>query len=148
LQNPTDSDKEDIYNELNDEVNKMESEQRKSIRFFVQDNVNVALRGKFTKVGRVKDISMEGLAFEHIDEENQNSETSRRDILLWVNGFSLSKLPGRIVYDVPLATPDEYQGLFIHLITKRCGVQFEILSEDQASKLDFFLKTYTKGRAA
>jgi len=125
----------------------MGTEQRKSIRFLVQDNVIVALRGKFTKVGRVKDISMGGLAFEHIDEENQNSETSRRDILLWVNGFSLSKLPGRIVYDVPLATPNEYQGLFIHLITRRCGVQFEKLSEDQASQLDLFLKTSTRGRA-
>jgi len=147
LQNPTDSDKEDIYNELNDQANKMGSEQRKSVRFIVHENVSIALRGKFTKVGRVKDISMKGLAFEHIEEENQNSETLRKDIFLWVNGFSLSKLPGRIVYDVPLATPDEYQGLFIHLITRRCGVQFETLSEDQASKLDFFLKTYTTGEA-
>ncbi len=125
----------------------MGTEQRKTIRFLLQDNVIVALRGKFTKVGRVKDISMGGLAFEHIGEENQNSETSRRDILLWVNGFSLSKLSGRIVYDVPLATPNEYQELFIHLITRRCGVQFEKLSEDQALQLDLFLKTYTRGRA-
>jgi hypothetical protein len=125
----------------------MGSENRKSIRFFVQDNVNVALRGKFTKIGRVKDISMEGLAFEHIDDENQNSETTRRDIHLWVNGFSLSKLSGRIVYDVPLATPKEYQEFFIHLITRRCGVQFEALSGEQASQLDFFLKTYTTGEA-
>jgi hypothetical protein len=122
-------------------------EQRKSIRFLVQDNVTVALRGTFTKVGRVKDISTGGLAFEHIDGENQNSD-SRREIILWVNGFSLSKLPGRIVYDVPLATPNEYQGFFIHLISRRCGVQFEELSEYQASQLDLFLKTYTTGRAS
>jgi hypothetical protein len=125
----------------------MGTEQRKSTRFLVQDNVTVALRGKFTKVGRVKDISMGGLAFEHIDEENQTSENSKREILLWVNGFSLSKLPGRVVYDVPLTTPHEYQGFFIHLMTRRCGVQFEELSEDQVSQLDLFLKTYTTGRA-
>lgn len=126
----------------------MSNEQRKNIRFLAQDNAMVALRGKFTKIGRVQDISMGGLAFEHIDDEKPNSETSRRDILLWVNGFRSSKLPGRIVYDIPIAPPNEYQEFIIHLITKRCGVEFETLSEDQASQLDFFLKTYTKGRVS
>jgi len=126
----------------------MGNEQRKNIRFLAQDNVIVALQSVYTKVGKVKDISMGGLAFEHIDDEKPNSETSRRDILLWVNGFRLSKLPGRIVYDIPLPPPNEYQELIIHLITRRCGIQFEALSEDQASQLDFFLKTYTKGRVS
>ena len=134
-----------MYDELNVEAIQMGNEQRKNIRFSVKDNVIVALRGRFTKVGRVKDVSRGGLAFEHIDDENQNSEATRRDVLLWVNGFSLSKLPGRIVYDVPLATPKEYQEFFIHLMTRRCGVQFETLSGEQASQLDFFLKTYTTG---
>jgi hypothetical protein len=126
----------------------MGDEQRKNIRFLAQDNAIVALQNVYTKVGKVKDISMGGLAFEHIDDEKPNSETSRRDILLWVNGFRLSKLPGRIVYDIPLPPPNEYQELIIHLITRRCGIQFEALSEDQASQLDFFLKTYTKGRVS
>lgn len=126
----------------------MGDEQRKNIRFLAQDNAIVALQNVYTKVGKVKDISMGGLAFEHIDDEKPNSETSRRDILLWVNGFRLSKLPGRIVYDIPLPPPNEYQELIIHLVTRRCGIQFEALSEDQASQLDFFLKTYTKGRVS
>jgi hypothetical protein len=125
----------------------MGTEQRKNTRFLVQDDVIAALRNGYTKIGKVKDISMGGLAFEHIDDQNSNSETSRRDILLWVNGFSLSKLPGRIVYDIPLAPPNEYQEFIIHLTTRRCGVQFETLSEDKVSQLDFFLKNYTKGRA-
>jgi hypothetical protein len=129
-------------------ADKMSNEQRKNIRFLAQDNVIVALQNVYTKIGKVQDISMGGLAFEHIDDEKPNSETSRRDILLWVNGFRLSKLPGRIVYDIPLPPPNEYQGFFFHLITRRCGVEFETLSEDQASQLDFFLKTYTKGRVS
>ena len=124
----------------------MGNEQRKNIRFLAQDNVIVALQNVYTEVGKVKDISMGGLAFEHIDDEKPNSETSRRDILLWVNGFRLSKLPGRIVYDIVLPPPNEYQGFFFHLITRRCGVEFETLSEDQASQLDFFLGNYTNGK--
>lgn len=124
----------------------MGNEQRKNIRFLAQDNVIVALQNEYTKVGKVQDISMGGLAFEHIDDEKPNSETSRRDILLWVNGFRLSKLPGRIVYDIQLPPPNEYQGFFFHLITRRCGVEFETLSEDLASQLDFFLENYTKGK--
>lgn len=124
----------------------MGNEQRKNIRFLAQDNVIVALQNVYTKVGKVKDISMGGLAFEHIDDEKPNPETPRRNILLWVNGFRLSELPGRIVYDIPLAPPNEYQGFFFHLITRRCGVEFETLSEDQASQLDFFLENYTKGK--
>ena len=127
-------------------ADKMGNEQRKNIRFLAQDNVIVALQNVYTKVGKVKDISMGGLAFEHIDDEKPNSETSRRDILLWVNGFRLSKLPGRIVYDIVLPPPNEYQGFFFHLITRRCGVEFETLSEDQASQLDFFLGNYTNGK--
>lgn len=123
----------------------MGDEQRKNIRFLAQENVIVALQNVSTKVGKVKDISMGGLAFEHIDDENPNSETSQRNILLWVNGFRLPKLPGRIVYDIPLAPSTEYPGFFFHLMTRRCGVEFEKLSEEQTSQLDFFLENYTKG---
>ena len=32
-------------------------------------------------------------------------------------------------------------------MTRRCGVQFETLTNDQANQLDLFLKTYTGGKA-
>ena len=122
-------------------------EKRKNIRFLVQDNVIVALRNRFTKIGKVKDISIGGLSFEHIYDENSNREPSKRDIFLFVNEFCLSKVPCRIVYDIPVCTPNGYEEITIRLTTKRCGVQFETLSEDQTAQLDFFLKTYIKGTA-
>jgi hypothetical protein len=125
----------------------MEIEQRKNIRFLVQDNVIVALRNRSTKIGKVKDISVGGLSFEHIYNESSNLEPSKRDIFLFVNEFCISKVPCRIVYDIPVCIPNEYHEFTINLITRRCGVQFETLSEDQMAQLDFFLKTYIKRTA-
>jgi hypothetical protein len=122
----------------------MGAEQRNNIRFIAQDNVMVALRYSSTKIGRVKDISKGGLSFEHIYEEELNREPSKKGILIWVNGFWMSTVSCRVVYDIPIPTPAEYQSLSIRLITRRCGIQFEALSEDQKAQLDLFLKTYTK----
>jgi hypothetical protein len=125
--------------------NKMGTEQRNNIRFLVQDDVIVALRNHSTKIGKVKDISKGGLSFEHIYEEDPTRETSKKDIFLWVNEFCIAKVPCRVVYDIPVRMSSEYQSLTIQLNTRRCGVQFDTLSEGQTAQLDFFLKTYTKG---
>lgn len=125
----------------------MRTEQRKDIRFLVEDNAIVALRDGSTKIGRVKDISRGGFSFEHIYEDDSNWGPSRKDLFLWVNEFSMSKVPCRVMYDIPAPMPTEYQLFRIRLITRRCGVQFEALSENQMAQLDLFLKTYTKGTA-
>ena len=122
----------------------MEAEQRNNVRFLAQDDVVVALRNTYTKIGKVRDISKGGLSFEHTYAENSTLGPSQKGILLWTNGFWMPKVSCRIVYDIPLPTPTEYESLTIRLTTRRCGIQFEALSEDQMAQLDFFLKTYTK----
>jgi hypothetical protein len=125
----------------------MRTEQRKNIRFLVEDKIIVALRNGSTKIGKVKDISLGGLSFEHIYDEHLNLEPLKREVFLWANAFSLSKIACRVVYDIPIGMPPEYESLPTRFITRRCGVQFETLSEDQRTQLDFFLKTYTKETA-
>ena len=63
----------------------MRTKQRKTIRFLVEDNIIVALRNGSTKIGKVKDISMGGLSFEHIYDEDLNLEPLKREVFLWVN---------------------------------------------------------------
>ena len=125
----------------------MGPEQRNDIRLLAQDNVIVALRNSSTKIGKVKDISKGGLSFEHTYQEDLTREPSKKGILIWMNGFWMSTVPCRVVYDIPVPTPAEYGSLTIRLITRRCGIQFEAFSEDQIAQLDFFLKTYTKEAA-
>jgi len=122
----------------------MGEEQRKHIRFLVKDDVIAALRNRSTKIGKVTDISLGGLAFEHIYEKNSNANHPMKNLFLMINGVCLSGVPCRVVYDVPVGMPNEYPPLITRFRTRRCGVQFETLSENQRTQLDFFLRTYAK----
>ena len=123
----------------------MGTEQRKNIRLLVKDGVIVALRSGVIKMGRIKDIGRGGLSFEHIYRENLSRDPLKGVFLSGANKFRLSKISCKVVYNIPLHIPNQYQGFTIHFITGRCGVQFETLNEDQMTQLEFFLKTYTKG---
>jgi hypothetical protein len=124
----------------------METEQRKEIRFLTNDNVIIVLRNEFTKIGKAKDIGRGGLSFEHLYDESLSQGPLERDVDLLVGSeFQLSRLPCKVVYDLPVDMPDAFQGFHTRIITKRCGVKFRTLSENQVTQLDSFIKTYTVG---
>jgi hypothetical protein len=124
----------------------MENDKRRDIRFVAGEDVVVVLPDKVSKIGRVIDIGQGGLAFELIDDAESRWEFSRRDISLWVNEFRVSDIPCKMVYDIPVQPPAEYELLSFHIKTRRCGIQFESLTENQRGQLEFLLKTYTKGK--
>lgn len=124
----------------------METDKRKNERFLVGEEVIVALRNRSSRVGRVKDIGMGGLSFEHIYDEELEQEPSKRDVSLWVDNFNMADIPCRVVYDIPITEPPDYDYLTVHFKTRRCGVQFDLLTRDQKERLVFFLKTHTKGK--
>jgi hypothetical protein len=124
----------------------METDKRKDERFFVGEEVIVALRNRSSRVGRVKDISMGGLSFEHIYDEDLEGDPSQREVSLWVDNYSMADIPCRVVYDIPISEPPEYDYLSIHFRTRRCGVQFGKLTKNQETQLNFFLKTHAKGK--
>jgi hypothetical protein len=126
---------------------RVEMERRKHLRFQVREGAIVALQNGLSRIGKVKNFSLGGLSFEHIYDGNLGWVGSRKNILLWVGDFRLPALPCRIIYDSPLPIRPEYSLLAIQLMTRRCGVQFEALTNDQASQLDLFLKIYTGGKA-
>ncbi|QTA92140.1 PilZ domain-containing protein [Desulfonema magnum] len=119
-------------------------ERRKYSRFLAQDDTFVALGRDFSKVGKIKDISMGGLAFEYIsDEKMKNTDDSVLDIFLSEHEFHISKVPCEVVYDMPIREPD-ITFLFIKtFIMNRCGVKFGTLTEHHRRQLKFFLKNYT-----
>ena len=124
-------------------------ERRKYIRFLAQPNTYAALGSRFTKVGRVKDISLGGMAFEYIcNPEDTAQANSKIAIFLSGDGFYLSNLPCRVVFD--LATHSFNKNLVPNTIyaINRCGVQFTATTENQKVKLEYFLKHHTRGLAA
>jgi hypothetical protein len=125
----------------------METDKRKDERFLVGEEVIVALRNRSSRVGRVKDISMGGLSFEHIYDEDLEQDPSKSDVSVWVDNYSMADIPCRVIYDIPISEPPEYDFLSVHFRTRRCGVQFGKLTENQETQLNFLLKTHTKRKA-
>ena len=130
------------------------TERRAYVRLLVQEDViaylvvatdlRIAVCQAFIKTGKVRDISIGGLSFEHIEDirfEIQAQESLKGNIVLSVNRLVLSRLPCRKVYDVPVCRSTERQESSIPYLARRCGVQFEGLSESQTMQLKSFLKT-------
>ncbi len=123
----------------------METERRKFTRFVVPENVYAALGPSFSKVGRIKNISISGLVIEYLTDDDSVPGNSRVDIFIRGEKFYLSKLPCKIVYDVPIEPSASSQ--VSGLIRKRCGVQFNRLTSRLRKRLEGFLKVGTIGTA-
>lgn len=121
----------------------METERRKFTRFLVPENVYAALGPSFSKVGRIKDISIGGLALEYLTDGASALENSHVDIFIREEKFFLSKLPCKIVYDAPIEPSSDPQAS--GLTHKRCGVQFYRLTNGLKKRLEGFLKVGTIG---
>jgi c-di-GMP-binding flagellar brake protein YcgR len=116
-------------------------EKRKFTRFRAQDDAFATLRGDYSKVGKIYDISLNGLAFRYLAEKMSNENISHVDIFLTNNGFHLSDLPCTIVYDEkePISNSNVVSPY-------RCGLKFEKMNEEQQNKLEFFLNNHTTGK--
>jgi c-di-GMP-binding flagellar brake protein YcgR len=115
-------------------------ERRKFTRFRAQKNAYAALRGDDTKVGKIYDISLNGMAFRYLAEKACSETFSQVDIFLSDNGFHLSGVPCAIV-----CNEKECEYISAKIIPYRCGLKFEKMNEKQQHKLDFFLNNHTTG---
>ena len=113
-------------------------ERRKFTRFRVQDDAFAALRGTFTKVGKIYDISLNGLAFRYLAEKIINENLNCVDVFLSSNGFHMSDIPCKVIYDEgePLSNSKAVSSY-------RCGLEFKALKENHKDKLEFFLNHHT-----
>ena len=111
----------------------METERRKFTRFLAQDTAFAVLRPHFTKLGKIKDISEGGLAFDYIAYAGQKEDSSGIDIFLSGNGFYLGRIPCKTKYDIKIS--ERYQASTDHMEMRRCGLQFGELTEEQAAQL-------------
>ena len=122
----------------------MNTEQRQFRRFFVDDRAFACLRPHFVKLGKIKNISRGGLAFEYLCDEGCKEDSSELDIFLSGNRFYLPKMPCKVVYDFQTGEDLTPMSTFQD---RRCGMQFGELTEEQESKLRLFLDDYSTGTA-
>jgi len=118
----------------------MDIDQRKYPRFSLQGDVFAALENGFEPVGKVKDISIQGLALSYSLESIKPisyRKFSQVCIFLKRNGFYLPKVPYKIVYDI--------QDSNSSILKRRCGLHFGNLSKIQLELLELFIGNYTTG---
>ena len=122
----------------------MISEKRKHIRFLPKDDAYVALGTHFRKVGKLKDISIGGLAFSYIDNtEDCVQDSSIVAIFISAKGFYLPDLGCRLIYDSSANSNNDTQYFKTLFRINRCGLRFTALTEYQLDKLEFFMNHYT-----
>jgi len=119
-----------------------EVERKKNNQYKVQNDTFVVLRSNDTKVGRIIDISMDGLAFHYIGKENSLDETGELGIISAENSFYLYNVPCKILTDCKV-----YKNHPSPISMRRCDVQFQKSTKDQRSQLEHFIQNYTN-RAA
>jgi hypothetical protein len=122
------------------------TEGRKYVRFLVKDGLFAALRNGFDRVGKINDISINGLHFSFLGEiAKVNSVGHHTQIDIFSSATEdrchLFKLPCKIVYEIPDATPDE--GLLVRM--SHCGLQFGNLAGSQLKQLKLFIDKFTTG---
>ena len=125
----------------------MDPERRQFTRFLVPNDTFAALGPSFTKVGRIKDLSIGGLALEYLTDGESGLEHSQVDIFIKEGKFHLSKLPCKIVYDIRLEPSGAIQAPAGALVHKCCGVKLGRLSKNKKKRLEDFLKKHACGVA-
>ena len=81
----------------------MVTEKRKHLRFQANDDAYASLGDTFTKVGKLKDISISGLAFTYFEHtEGSVQEFSKVAIFVSDYQFYLPDLTCRLIYDFPV----------------------------------------------
>ena len=116
-------------------------EQRRHKRFRAQEGAYVLIRGPFSKLGQILNISRGGLEFRYIDIGERPEKLLELDILLKANGFQLEKLPFKTIFDSK-ATKEIH---FISTPMRRRGGQFAALTPKQISALEHFIRNHTVG---
>ena len=123
----------------------LKSEKRRHVRFKAPENLFAALGNSFPKVGKIRDISMGGVAFEYIPNEKEETGTTHVDIFLSGNGFYLSKIPCEAVYDIHQKAPLFGSHDFSSIDVNRCGVAFKKLKKENYEQLVYLLDQHTTG---
>jgi c-di-GMP-binding flagellar brake protein YcgR len=115
-------------------------EHRKRKRFQVPKGVFVGIGPHFTKVGRLTDLSTDGLAFRYVGNSKPSSG-SYADIFTLEGDRFFTNLQIKIVSDIEVSE----NGPPTSITIRRCSVKFEELTSPQKAELERFIKDHAIG---
>lgn len=113
-----------------------EEERRLSPRYALVRDFFLVFRPNFDRIGKLKDLSSGGAAFEYAAYESyEKVDEAEVDIFApKPRGFLLSRVPIKIVYDVGVEQPS-----LNGVETRRCGFSFWQLSPQHTDQVELLL---------
>jgi hypothetical protein len=119
----------------------MNVERRKHKRFRTQNDILVVLKSNKTEAGSLKEVTMDGLSFHYVGREEPLTEPAELSMFSPDNNFYLFTVSCKITSDSKL-----YKKHPNRTTMRRCGVQFEKLTDQQASQVEYFIQNHTEGK--
>jgi hypothetical protein len=122
---------------------RVSEERRQQKRFKAREGAFAALVDQESRLGQIKDISLQGLSFRYIDNHEKLKKASELKIIIGNQGLYLDKLPFKIIFDFEI----ESEFSFSRINMRQVGLKFGDLTPVQRNRLDHFLKNHTIGEA-
>lgn len=131
----------------------MENERRQFMRYRMKESAFAALNYPVTIVGKIRDMSLGGTAFEFIASslggEVQESGRYSLDIFLLGSSSGLANMPCKITFRPAPARADKSPHVFFsEYISRICVAEFKDLTQSQSRALLDFLMQYSVGYAS
>ncbi|MBW2518588.1 MAG: PilZ domain-containing protein [Deltaproteobacteria bacterium] len=120
---------------------KSPDERRQQKRFKAAEGAFAALVDQESRLGQIKDISLNGLSFRYIDSHEKLANASELKIILGNRGLYLDKVPFKVVSDFEIKS--EFS--FSRVNMRQIGLAFGELTPGQRNRLDRFIKHHTIG---
>ena len=116
---------------------RMNIERRQHKRFQVPPRIFVGVGPHFTKVGRLRNLSTDGLSFRYVGSRKPSSG-SYVDMFTLEGDLFFTSLPIKIVSDIEVGEKAPPSAI----TTRRCSVKFGELTAYQSGRLKYFIKKY------
>ena len=116
-------------------------DRRRHKRFLAPDGAFTILLQKphLTLLGKILDISRQGLSFRYLGCERQVPLPSKVGIVLHSHNFHLREILVKTVSNIEYKNNNRSESIF------RCSLRFTRLTEEQKFELEHFIRNYTKG---
>ena len=118
-------------------------DRRQMKRFKVAEGAFAALINHGNKLGQIKDISEKGLSFRYIDSQDEHPEARELKIVLGSGGLCLDRVPVKKVTDFEIKSEFSFSSIKM----RRIGLEFGKLTQDQQTRLTYFIQNHTTGEA-
>ena len=117
-------------------------EKRRYVRYNTKPLVYAALGSHYSRVGKVKDISIGGLAFEYVAGNDLPNDLTRIDVFAAGNGIYIPAIACRKIYEFVIDNGLEQYEPTNDIAMMRCGVEFINPGRVQLTQLKELIDTY------